>query len=190
MKVTLQFRDQIVGFGGEMLAAEFEGALAKIQKAWDQEHTPDDKHGVVHATSYSERGRTTPLGEFIVPVFDATMFTSQAGAWTVTIGAVTNLSYTLIGNMMTLMVVITNTIVTAATANLKVKIPANKVCKSMVFNPVQTIDNGGAPAIGMAVGLPGATTILFQTPAGGGFANTGGVANTSVRGQISFEVLP
>jgi hypothetical protein len=141
-------------------------------------------------STISERSRSTPLGEWIPVTFAAGNFSAATGNWTLQSGDQVTFAYTLIGKTMTVLFQFDGTDTSAITGTLGVLIPGGNTAARRTQVVTQTIDNGGAAQAGVAFVSAGSTVIQFQsTVAGGGFANTGGVANnTYVRGQITFEI--
>jgi len=78
---------------------------------------------VLIAGSISERGRTTPLGQWIDVPFSSSNFTSSANSWVVDSGDVISHSYTLIGKTMYLEFFIFNSTTSVPAAELRITIP-------------------------------------------------------------------
>lgn len=144
MRISLQFREQLVRLGGEMLAAEFENFANLILSGWRSEHTDDDKHGVVNATSVSELGRTTPQGYWITVPFNANDYGGNGTmTWTLQAGDYETFQYMLIGKTM---FVIgswqTTSVGGAVNTALTVKIPGGFVAKNRTLFGSRAVDNG------------------------------------------------
>jgi hypothetical protein len=77
------------------------------------------------AAGIRERGRDAALGEWTAPAFDAASFSADAGSWVVDAGDVTTFAYTLVGKTMTINFFLGSTTITSASANLRLKIPAD-----------------------------------------------------------------
>ena len=78
---------------------------------------------VLIAGSISERGRTTPLGQWIDVPFSSANFTAASGSWVVDSGDVISHSYTLIGKTMYLEFFIFNSTTSVPVAELRITIP-------------------------------------------------------------------
>lgn len=139
---------------------------------------------------YFERSRTTAMGEWTSVSFNAANFSASTGNWTLQSGDQVTFAYTLVGKTMTVVFEFDGTDTSAVALTLGVAIPGGFTAAKRTRSIIQTIDNGGAAQAGVAFVNAAGTVINFQsTVAGGGWANTGGLANnTYVRGQITFEV--
>lgn len=133
--------------------------------------------------------RANAIGEFASPAFAAGDFTASAGTWTVP-NPVSTYQWTLTGKKMTVIFDIQGTTVSNAGVQLRLKVPAGFVVAAgkSAYNPIRSTDNGGAAVTGLALAVGGNAYItLYATIAGGGFAIS--VANTSVQGEVTFEVV-
>lgn len=106
---------------------------AQLLTGYGTEHDIDtDRHSTIRATgSISERGRTTPMGEWVNPEFDATAYSvvGAGNSWSVPTpnagASLWPLSYTLIGKTMFLNVEIVNSSITIGTpiSSVSIRIP-------------------------------------------------------------------
>lgn len=65
MELGVCFREQLFGIGGEVLPNEFEQMAERIQRAWLREHTENDGHGDVTASSIVVTGKVVTSGSQI-----------------------------------------------------------------------------------------------------------------------------
>jgi hypothetical protein len=147
----------------------------------------DEIHGenVFAETAIYERGRTVAMGEWQNIAYAAGNFTAQAGNWTVDAGDQTQLAYTIIGQTCILAFSIANTDVSAAPTDLRIALPVTPAMDTR--NLCQVID-AGTQNTGFARVASGVAQLqIFKTLAGAAFTATAG-DNTSVRGQITFEI--
>ena len=120
--------------------------------------------------------------------FDAGNFTASGSmTWTVDSGDVATYKYTVIGQTMTVMFYLNNTTV-GGTPNtqLYIKVPAGYVIGAAGASTVYINDNGTI-SIGMAFISATETNIKISLLSGTNFAAS--TNNTSIRGEITFEVL-
>lgn len=143
---------------------------------------------VVATSGYSELFRAFNMGEFQTTAYNAANFSASAGSWTLPSSAAqVTFAYSLVGHQMTVMFEIEGTSVTAAPGTLAITIPASKVAAKRTHNLFQAIDKGTAN-IGVAkVDIAGTQIVLQASIAGAGWTTTA-ANDTSVRGQITFEI--
>jgi hypothetical protein len=92
--------------------------------------------------AFRERGRTTPVGEWINMPYSATDFgITGTGTWTVAAGDVAVQRYMLIGNTLFYHVYLASTTVTGAPASLFVKLPSPYVAQYPFLTPYYRYDN-------------------------------------------------
>lgn len=146
---------------------------------------------VVAGTTISERGRTTPVGEWIVPtVTDANFRGSATGDadWVVNVpGDVSTFQYTLVGKTLFIMAEILTSDVANAPISLIADIPGGFTANKMTDGFCRLVD-AGARNIGSVQVAAGGTTMVINRSDFAAFTNTGGGGTTSVRWQIFFEI--
>lgn len=161
MKVTLPFIAQIRGSAQEntqasdtdlasragWIAETFQQQTAAITTGYHSEHHDDDRHKDIHCDSIAERGRTTPMGEWITAqTADATAFQGSGSmTWTVSIADQANVSYALIGKTMVLTVRLDSTSVGGVLSNtLRMRIPGGFIAARQAAVPCLATDNATA----------------------------------------------
>lgn len=177
---------------GGWIALTFNQLVASLTAAYHREHNADDTHGAIHCTSISERGRAVPVGVWILVPVTATTFgtVNNVTSWTVPTTGVTRLAYTLVGKTMTVAFYLQGTSVAAATAQfLTIRVPGAYVSASATFNPIVVINNGVRAAGYAGVNAPSSIDSNFIYLEAGGVNWSVSAANTTVAGEISFEVL-
>lgn len=142
-----------------------------------------------------ERSRTKALGEWTTPSYAQANFASSAGTtcsgnpcWEVDSGDVVTYAYTLVGNTMTVMFEIESSDVRSAPGSLYIMVPASKVAAKTTRAMVQIVDAAGSGTVGVARVSATGTIIEIQASAAGAGWTTTTSDNTSVRGQITFEI--
>jgi hypothetical protein len=146
---------------------------------------------IVFGSTISERGRTTPMGEWINVTFSAGNFTGNGSmTWTLASGDQVTFKYTLIGKTMIVSVVLqTTTVGGTPNTDLRIAIPGGFTAAVAMVSPCDIVDNGTFPttsARGRMSVAAGATQIVINTATGGNW--TASTDQTHVRGQIAFEV--
>jgi hypothetical protein len=140
-------------------------------------------------TAYYEQGRADAVGHWVNVTHSAGNFTAPTGTWTVDSGDQTHFRYTLIGKTMTVAFVILNTDVSATPTSLEILIPGGFTAATGNRNCISTIDAGGTPQFGMVQTAAGDPKLRLYRDATGTLAwSTTAADNTSVAGQITFEV--
>jgi hypothetical protein len=134
-----------------------------------------------------EHGRSIAAGKWTDVAFNAGNFTASAGDWTVAAGDVATLSYTKVGNMMTVKFYIVTSTVSSTPAELRIAVPGSVTVSTgeAAVNPIRLLDNNTS-AIGFAIVTAGATYIQIQRGDGGAF--TSSTDQTYVQGQITFAI--
>ena len=141
------------------------------------------------ATSgYFERSRTTRMGEYITPAYNAGDFTASAGSWTVDSGDITTYAYNLVGKEMTVAFEIGNTDVSATPNTLRIAIPGGFTSAKRMRNLIQSVDAGAASTVGVAIVSAGGTVIDLTKDLAATAWTTTSADNTGVFGEITFEV--
>lgn len=142
--------------------------------------------GVVTAgTSIKERGRTTPLGEWITPTFNAGDYTG-GGGWTVQAADVTTAAYTLVGKTLTYSTQLVTTSVTGGNPTLSILIPGSFVAAKVMGNACAVVSDNGVVTTGNISVAAAGTTMNIQRTDG---ANWTAAANTTtIVAQITFEI--
>ena len=121
------------------------------------------------------------------PSFDAGNFTASGSqTWTVGAGDVTTYKWVRNGKMITVVFALASTTVGGTPdAELRIAIPASLTASSTSMNPVRIVDNGTA-AIGYCLASVGNAYITVRKV---DLLNwTASTNNTSIEGQITFEV--
>lgn len=141
---------------------------------------------VTASVSFRERGRSTPLGEWIDIPFNAADFVATAGTWTV--GSALLHAYTLIGQTCLYAFNVQGTSLTGAGSELQITLPVSAANKE--FTGVTFIGGDNGPALGFCAtrdaGSGGTNKIgLFR---GSVAAWVNSVNNTGVRGVIAFAL--
>ena len=193
MKVSIKNKQELYGLGypyGGFLVDELETAYGLIVGGYNTQHNSDDTHGTITASGpISERGRTTPMGEWTDIPLAASQFTGAGTmTWTVPDSTSYKLSYTLIGNTMTLGFVLLNTTVgVGGSTPLRIKLPLGLLGVRYTDCLYYYSDNGGAYTVGIAETTLNVPYLdLYQVPTGTLW--TASTALTSVRGTATFEV--
>lgn len=143
------------------------------------------------AEGIKERDRTTAIGEWTTPTFDAANFTGF-GALTVTVasGDVTTQEYTLIGKTMIYNVVLV-TVSTGGTADvaIKVKIPGSFTANKTVRVPCIINNAGGGRTVGLAeVQAAGTFVFVYVDPTLVTNWSNAAANTTALEFSIAFEV--
>lgn len=176
---------------GGWIALTFNQLVATLTAGYHTEHNDNDTHGDIHCDTISERARTTPMGEWIkIPVVPGDFNTISAATWTVGTANVVRLAYTMVGKTMTIALYISNSSVSAATAQfLTFKLPGGYKSAAETYNPCIIKDNGvrGTGYFGVIQTSPGGEALLY-IECGGAATWAVSASNTSVFGQLSFEV--
>lgn len=148
-------------------------------------------HHVLLATGkyLSSNGRATGDGVFLAPTFAAASYTASTGNWTVDVGDVGTLSYTVVGNMMTVLFIIQGTDVSATPTTLSVAIPGGFVAAVTTRTLIQSEDAGTLGTGVARVSGNGSTIDFFKNAAGTAWTLTA-ADNTGALGQITFAVVP
>lgn len=164
--------------------------VAGILTGYHTEHNDDDTHKTITATgSISERGRSTPQGDWIAVSYAASLFSASTGStWTVPASAYTTYAYTLVGRTMTISFQMTAAIVSvAAAAILKLALPAHALVSRRSVGTFAYTDNGTA-GVGVVQADPGLGNYLVLSKnldASVTFSVSGAM---TVAGQISVEI--
>lgn len=134
----------------------------------------------------SERGRSTPLGEWTSIAYSAGIFTSNTGTWTVDSGDVATLAYTFIGKTAVIIFNIQSSSVGGVGSDLMITLPFTSssthgtVANSISYSENATFDSG------YAVITAGSTLLRLRKINNG---NWGVTANaTSVYGMITIPI--
>jgi len=92
----------------------------------------------------TERGRSTPLGEWIDVAFNASDFSATSGStWNITSGSILSNSYTVIGKTMIWVFAATNCTVTGTAPTLTIALPGGFTCSRWI-NTTVIHNNGGS----------------------------------------------
>lgn len=135
-----------------------------------------------------ERRRTLAIGEWTTPTYAAGNYTASAGTWTLPNGAAqVTYAYAVIGKLMTVMFEIEGTSVSAAPGTLGLAIPGGFTAAKKTRALFQAIDKGTA-GTGVARVDAAGTVINFQASIAGAGWTTTAANDTSVRGQMTFEI--
>lgn len=135
-----------------------------------------------------ERGRAARMGEWTTPTYNSADFTATAGTWTVDSVDITTYSYRVIGKSITVAFVIDSTDVSATPVALKIKIPGGYTAAKRTENVIWCSDAGAAYATGLVQAVAGDTSLYIYRNPGGTSWTTTAADNTSVHGQIEFEI--
>ena len=124
------------------------------------------------------------------PAFNAANFTAfLTMTWTVAIGNVVNVEYTVIGKQMTLIFVIGNTTIGGTpSAQLRMAVPGGFTIAKASYNTVNIRENG-VRMVGMAEASAGLTFISFYRDVAIATNWTLSAGNADMYGQITFEVV-
>lgn len=135
-----------------------------------------------------ERGRTTPMGEWIQVAYDAGNFSSVGGGtWTVGSGDQLAFMYTLIGKTMLLIVSLDATSISGTVTRAVITIPGGYVSNKVAWFSAYLYDNSSA-VFATAGGrcFAGGTTIHIQKSDDSAWAASAN--NTYIRFNAAFEV--
>lgn len=144
--------------------------------------------GVDSSNGYAERGRSVGLGEWTAVTFAAGNFTgSGAMTWTLAAADQETFKYMLYGKTMLITFNLQNTTVGGvADTYLQVAIPGGYTAAAQMWNPLGFCVTGGALADGSMLSTTAGTNILIRQRSGANWVV--GADNTSVFGQLSFEI--
>jgi hypothetical protein len=207
MNVTFPFSDQLMGAwdtASGYLRDGLDTLGAQIGAGYHTQHNLDDTHGTITASgSISERKRTVPMGEWINPAFDASIYTypGASNAWTVaTPTAGTNIypvSYTIVVKTLFWNLAVflsTLTVGGSASSLLEVALPHGIVVAGLIapgafqgrtHYGVCSITEGGTVMPGVLTASPGSSFIGVQKATAANFIAG---ANFTVVGQVFFEM--
>lgn len=145
---------------------------------------------ITSAGTIKERGRSTAVGEWISPAFDASIYSASTGTWTVDSGDVVGLSYTLVGLTMTLAFYFDSTTTAAGpSVNLRFKIPGGFSASQRIRVPITIKSNGGAVSSGTAQVLATSDTVFLYTALDTSASSwADGTNNNDIIGEITFPV--
>jgi hypothetical protein len=133
-----------------------------------------------------ERGRSTAAGEWVSVAFNAANFTASAGNWTLVSGDQATFAYTLIGKTMTVSFVLNTTTVSATPASVRIAIPGGFTSAKVEAGMCRVNDNGTERIALVTTSAAGSLLTITLTAAGVNFSSS--TDNTSVQGQLTFEV--
>lgn len=144
-----------------------------VAAGWNVDHNTDGTHKF----------------EWTNVTYDAALFSSNAGTWSVTIGDVLVNRYRVIGHTMTVNLDVQNTSTSgAAAAYFSYAIPDNRVAAERMGGPCVIADNGTQDC-GWWVVLKGTRVIRFyRHPQIASNWNAASSDNTSVVAHMEFEV--
>jgi hypothetical protein len=136
-----------------------------------------------------ERGRAVNLGEWTAATYAGGNFAgSGAMTWTVDSGDVVNVSYTLVGKTMVLNVYINGSSVGGvASTSLQMTIPGSFTAAHPTENFIRVYDNSSTAVAGIIRTTAGGSAVIINRLDDGNFSASS-TNNTSVQGQITFEV--
>lgn len=149
-----------VGAGGAVTQVQFNDAQIV---AGDAGLTYNKTTDILSVTGgIKERSRTTPLGEWINPAFDAANFVGMGGGtWTVDSGDMIEYCYTLIGKVMFLSVYIATSSITGVVDYVKIIIPGGFLATDYSLSSGCSLLVGGIWEGGGELGItPGSNHIL------------------------------
>lgn len=135
-----------------------------------------------------ERGRTVFAGEWTTPAFDAGNFTGNGSmTWTVAAGDVLAYQYTLIGKTMYVnFYIVSSSVGGTPSTLLNIAVPGGfSSAKVVRTSALYATDNGTVVTAFIDLAASGVIIRLGKTD---GTAWTASTDNTSVRGQLFFEV--
>lgn len=180
---TIPFLEQV----GEPLRRMLSKFVVGLSEFVKKEHKDDGSHGAITADSITERGRTTPQGEWIDVPYNAANFTGNGTmTWTVDAADVSNFRYMLIGKTLFVDGIFNTTSVTAPlNTMLKVKIPGGYIAAKPNRATNQATDSGVITTSQVRVDA-GNTTIDIQRQDAANW--TAAVNTTAVRVHTWFEV--
>lgn len=133
-----------------------------------------------------ERGRTTGVGEWVSVAHDGANFTASAGSWTVASGDQVTFGYTLVGKTMTVSFVLNTTSLSGTPASIRITIPGSFVSAKAEVSMCRVNDNGTERIALVSTTAGGTLLTITLTAAGVNFSAS--TDNTSVQGQMTFEV--
>lgn len=170
-------------------------AFAKVGAGYHTEHNDDDTHSTITATgTISERGRTTPLGDWVVPAPDANRF-SIAGAgnsWSVPADtpSLSALLYTLVGSTcyLQLDIPVSTLTIGTGTKDVSITLPTELVPNagagtSRAFVGVCRILNNATVSIGVLQVSSQASTLTIHNG-----VNYVSSSDFAIQGQIAFQI--
>lgn len=135
----------------------------------------------------AERGRAAKMGEYVNVAYAAGNFTASTGTWTVTAGNQATFSYYLLGEEMTVVLILNATTNSAAAAGLRVAIPGGYVSALGLQGSYRALRNGAAGTAALwAVAAAGTYLELYSDMDGNGWA-FGGINNYAA-GIFKFKV--
>ena len=168
--------------------------MTAVTSGYHTQHNTDDTHGTITASgSITERGRATPMGNWIDQAFLATDFTAlpTTSTWTLRSGTQPNLqafAYTLVGRTMMISFAITGSEVSGAVATtLRIKLPANAQLNHVAYGTFAYNDNG-TQGTGMIQADPASGNFLRLQKTITGSTTFSVSAALGLVGQIAVEI--
>jgi hypothetical protein len=150
---------------------------------------------ITAAGGYYELGRATALGYWAAVAYSAAYFTtSTAAVWTVASGDMVTFAWNIVGKMMTVVVEILNSSISAAVGELRVTIPVGGVATRTMTTVGWSAGHSGDPAINTfcSVSVNAGTAYIAikpTVPSTGAAANFNPIADgLDVRFQITFQI--
>ena len=178
MKLAIPNREDLP----EWARTAFDVLTARLNTVWNVQHASDGSHGRI-----TERGRTTPMGEWVTVPFNPTDYAGNGSmTWTVALANVVTFKYMLVGKTMFVMGLWTATSV-GGTPNivLTVKIPGGFLSADTTRWASQGLDNGVVTSTQNRTNAAGRTLNITRQ----NLANwTASAANTEVAFHGFFEV--
>jgi hypothetical protein len=137
--------------------------------------------------TFTERGRTKPMGEWTTVAFSAGNFTANGSmTWTVASGDVTTFQYRIVGKSLLITFYLTGGTVGGSVNNeLRIAIPGGFTVNQSVVVPVRALNNG-VYGVTLCLAAAGATVLTFYPNIAAAGNWTAGTVN--MQGQIEVEI--
>lgn len=176
--------------GDTVQAAHINDIQDEIVAIEDALRGTQSHHSKLASTFYFfANGRATAEGAWTAVAHDDANFTGDGvdADWAVASGDQTTFAYTIVGKTMTIAFVISTSDVGSNVAQLRITVPASATATKRMDASVTIQNAGGTPTGGVVTIAAAGTTINIELYGGGNFTATTS-DNTSVAGQISFEI--
>lgn len=187
MKLGVAFREHLEGIS-TMLVQELDRAYAVIRATWNVEHRSDGSHGAVIADSYTERGRTTMIGEWAdVPFSSSNYGASGSMTWSVTSGDVLTNRKMRAGNTLWWTFALASTTVGGVVSTeLQIALPDSLRSRKFTVTTI-AVDDNGTTGVGRAAISEGASVLRLSKADGSNW--TLSTNATEIFGQIAIDVF-
>lgn len=174
---------------GGWIALTFNQLVASLTAGYHVEHNANDSHSTIRATgTIAERGRVTPMGEWIAVPFALLTFSGNgAQTWTPT-AASTSVRYMVIGKTVFVNITIATSSVGGTPNNQLIVTFADNFFQSVALTRgfARMVDSGVVTNGEIVVQASVPRSVFFVRQDFGNF--TGSAGTTSVFGELFYEV--